>query len=105
MKIKVVCKKNNVSKNGTAPLYLRFTHNRETRLVSLGISLLPDYWNEDEQSINADYPNSRELQFEIEEKNAFVLIYLKMMLDLLVVIQFGHRVIKFLLCLSIWEIS
>ncbi len=36
-----------------------------------------------------------------EEKDAFVLIYLKMMLDLLVVIQFGHCIIKFLLYLSI----
>ena len=68
MKIKVVCKKNNVSKNGTAPLYLRFTHNRETRLVSLGISVLPEYWNEESQSIFADYPNSRELQFEIDAR-------------------------------------
>ena len=39
--------------------------------------------------------------FKKEEKDTFVLIYLKMMLDLLVVIQFEHRVIKFLLCLSI----
>lgn len=68
MKIKVVCKKSNVSKSGTAPLYLRFTHNRETRLLSLGISVLPDYWNEDEQSIDEDYPNSRELQFEIDTR-------------------------------------
>lgn len=68
MKIKVVCKKSNVSKSGTAPLYLRFTHNRETRLVSLGISVHPDYWNESEQSIDENYPNSRELQFEINTR-------------------------------------
>lgn len=68
MKIKVICKKNNISKDGTAPLYLRFTHNRETRLVSLGISILPEYWNEDDQSIRADYPDSKELQFAIETR-------------------------------------
>lgn len=66
MKIKVICKKNNVSKNGTAPLYLRFTHNRETRLVSIGVNISPECWNEGEQIISEEYPNSRELQFKVD---------------------------------------
>ncbi len=68
MKITVICRKNVNYKNGTAPLFIRFTHNRTSKLVSLGIAIPSECWDMEQQAVTADCPNGRTVQVEIDSK-------------------------------------
>ncbi len=66
MKIKVILKTCRVYRNGNSPLMLRFTHNRTSKLVSLGISVEPCYWDKETEMLTADCPDRVALQSRID---------------------------------------
>lgn len=66
MKIKVVCRKDKVSKDGLSPLFLRFTHQRITKQVSLELSVEARYWDFEAQMLTANCPDRRMLQSKID---------------------------------------
>ena len=68
MKITVICRNSIIYKNGKSPLFLRFTHNRTTKLISLGIAIPPEYLNAEQQTVSESYPNWRKIQLEIDGK-------------------------------------
>jgi len=68
MKYTVICKKETNYKNGCSPLFIRFTHNRISKYVSLGIAVPPECWNPEQQTVTADCPNGRKVQLEIDTK-------------------------------------
>ena len=45
---------------------LRFTHDRTTKFVALGLSVEPHYWNKDAEMITADCPDRAALQSQID---------------------------------------
>lgn len=66
MKIKTICRKDILYKNGKSPLAIRFTHNRVNKFVSIGLSVEPHYWDFDTQMLTADCPDRRILQSQID---------------------------------------
>lgn len=66
MKIKVVLRTGKIYKNGQSPLMLRFTHDRNTKLVALGLSVEPHYWNKDAEMLTSDCPERAILQSKID---------------------------------------
>lgn len=66
MKIKVVCRKDVIYKNGKSQLSLRFTHQRASKYVALGLSVEPRYWDFENQMLTADCPERRTLQSKID---------------------------------------
>ena len=66
MNIRVVQKSDIVYKNGCSPLFIRFTHERKSKFVSLGISVLPDHWDKQQQMIRQSCPESAILQQRIQ---------------------------------------
>lgn len=55
MKIKTICRSEIIYKNGKSPLAIRFTHQRAHKLVSLGISVEPHYWDKEAEMLTADF--------------------------------------------------
>lgn len=70
MKMKVVCRKDVIYKNGTSPLAIRFTHERKVKYVGLGISIHLDHWNESEGLISNQCEKRKEYQYIIDTKLA-----------------------------------
>ena len=70
MKIKVISRKDLRGKNGTCPLFVRLTHERKVKYVGLGVSILPEHWNDAEQRITDDCPDRKENQLIIDNKIA-----------------------------------
>ncbi len=66
MKIKAICRKDIVYKNGKSPLAIRFTHNRANKFVSVGLSVESRYWDFDNQMLTADCPDRRTMQSKID---------------------------------------
>ena len=66
MKIKVVCRKDKVSKEGLSPLFLRFTHERTTKYVGIGVFADARYWDSEAQMLTADCPERASLQSKID---------------------------------------
>ena len=68
MNIRVVQRKETIYKNGHSPLFLRFTENRKSKFVSVGVSLLPEHWNSEQQSPDSSCPECVEIQATIDSK-------------------------------------
>ncbi len=66
MKIKVVLRTSKVYKNGCSPLMFRFTHERDTRFVSIGLSVEHHYWNKEAEMLTADCPERADMQSRID---------------------------------------
>ena len=66
MKIKTICRSEIIYKNGKSPLAIRFTHQRVHKLVSLGISVEPHYWDKEAEMLTADCPDRAALQSKID---------------------------------------
>ena len=49
--VKAVIREDKINSKNEAPIYLRITKNRKTTFVSLQISVLPEYWDKDKESI------------------------------------------------------
>ena len=70
MKIKIVpiLRKDRMSKNGSAPIHIRVTHNRKSRFVGTGVTIPIDSWDIEKQRIKPNTPDSQELQLQIDKK-------------------------------------
>lgn len=66
MKIKVVLRTGKINKNGQCPLMLRFTHDRTTKFVALGLSVGPHYWDKDTELVLPACPERASLQSRID---------------------------------------
>ena len=53
-------------KDGTIPIYLRFTENRKVKYKSTGISVLPKHWNQREQLVRKSHPRQNPINNELE---------------------------------------
>ena len=68
MNIRIVQKKDILYKNGKSPLFLRFTHERKNKFISLGIAIFPEHWDNESQKISPDCPENSTLNSLIREK-------------------------------------
>ena len=68
MNIRIVQKKDVIYKNGQSPLFLRFTHERKSKFVSVGVSVLPEYWDNEQQSSIPQCTEYAEIQTQINNK-------------------------------------
>ena len=66
MKIKAIIRNSIVYKNGQSPLMLRFTHERTSKLISLGIAIQPCYWNKEAEMLTPNCPDRAVLQSKID---------------------------------------
>lgn len=66
MKIKVVLRTGKINKQGQSPLMLRFTHDRTTKFVALGLSVEPHYWDKDTELVLPTCPERITLQSQID---------------------------------------
>jgi integrase len=66
MKIKVVLRTGKINKQGQSPLMLRFTHDRATKFVALGLSVEPHYWDKDTELVLPTCPERITLQSQID---------------------------------------
>ena len=66
MKIKVVCRKQIVYRNGKSPVALRFTHQRMSRFVSTGVSIEAYYWDDEHECPIENYPDRTKIQMKID---------------------------------------
>lgn len=66
MKLKTVIRNSIVYKNGKSPLMLRFTHERNSKLVSLGIAVEAIYWDSSAEMLTPDCPERATLQSQID---------------------------------------
>lgn len=68
IKIKVICRKDRVYSNNTAPLFLRFTKNKQVKYQSLGISIPLESWDFENSELINNYPLFRKHNRIIEDK-------------------------------------
>ena len=68
MKINVICRKDIIYKNGKSPLSLRFVHQRNSKHVSLGLSVRACYWDSNAQMLTSDCPERAMLQSKIDRE-------------------------------------
>lgn len=66
MKIKVILRANKINKQGQSPLMLRFTHDRTTKFVALGLSVEPRYWDKNAEIVLPACPERAVLQGRID---------------------------------------
>jgi site-specific recombinase XerD len=64
--INTVLFKRKEKKNGEIPIWIRITENRKSRYKSTGISVLPKYWNENQQRIRSTHPKSQVYNRQLE---------------------------------------
>lgn len=62
----VVCRKDKIYKNNTAPIHIRFTLNRQIRYVSTGFSIAPDDWDFENQCVKTPLLHLKETQHQID---------------------------------------
>ena len=72
MNIKVVpiVRKDRVNKDGIAPICIRVTKNRKSRLIATGVTVPIKLWSSENQRIDSDLPEFRESQLELDSKVA-----------------------------------
>ena len=63
--IKLVWRSDKVSKNGTAPIYLRITESRKSRFLSTRISIAGKEWNKDREEVRKSHPDYAVLNDEL----------------------------------------
>lgn len=56
--------------NGEVPLYLRVIKNRRTRMISLKVSIRPQFWDKANKSVKSGHPNSSRLNSYLAHKLA-----------------------------------
>jgi integrase/recombinase XerD len=68
--IKVLLKKNKQNEDGSYPVYIRAIKDRKTRFMALGIKLFENQWDEKEQRVKKNHPNSVRMNALISKKKA-----------------------------------
>ena len=66
--ISVICRKDRATKSNTAPIFIRFTHNRKARYVSTGVNVNIADWDFDNQRIKDGVTGGSNLQYQIDTK-------------------------------------
>lgn len=66
--MQVICRKDRVTKNRRAPVFIRFTKNRKVRYISTGVAVRIDDWDFENQCIRSDSPEMQSIQFQIDSK-------------------------------------
>ena len=67
---KVILFHKNIKKNGEVPIFLRIIKDRKTKYVSLGIAVLPKFWDENNQCVRSKHPNATRMNNYIQHKKA-----------------------------------
>lgn len=61
-RVRVVLKKGNLRKDGTAPVYIEYLFDRKTRtMFNTGKNIGPDDWNQDLSEVKRTHPDSQQL--------------------------------------------
>ncbi|MFK7810671.1 MAG: tyrosine-type recombinase/integrase [Saprospiraceae bacterium] len=69
--VKIVLKPNKATTTGDIPIYIRITHQRKAKFISLGIKVNPEKnWNVEAQRVKRNYPNSGRVNKYIATKLA-----------------------------------
>lgn len=64
--INFILRTNRVNARGECPIYIRITHNRKSRYLSLGIAVQEKDWNEDKQRVRRSHDSYIKLNHEID---------------------------------------
>lgn len=54
-------------KDGSIPIYIRFTEDRKSRYRSTGISVKKSYWNANKKKVSSSHRRSKHLNIELEQ--------------------------------------
>lgn len=54
--------------DGTLPVYIRITINRDSKYISTEHSLHPDFWNDEKQRVRDSHPSSANINNSLKEK-------------------------------------
>lgn len=68
MNVRIVQKRETIYKNGTSPLFLRFTHERKNKFISLAVAVYPECWDYEQQQVTKEHPESQLLNSQIRDK-------------------------------------
>ncbi len=66
--IKLILRTDKVKSNGEAPIYIRLIVDRKPTYKSLGLSLLPKYWDEQRGKVKVNHPHSVRFNHTLLEK-------------------------------------
>lgn len=66
--VKIMLKSEKANKKGEVPLYLRLIKDRKAKFISLGISIHPKHWNEEDKNVRKSHPNSKRLNNFLSHK-------------------------------------
>src|SRR5690554_6692354 len=53
--VRVILRRDKIRGDGTAPLYVRITQNRRSRLISTGLRVKPSEWNDRKDEVRASH--------------------------------------------------
>ena len=70
IKVVLIVRKDRVNKDGIAPICIRVTKNRKSRLIATGVTVPIRLWNSENQRIDSDLPEFRESQLKLDSKVA-----------------------------------
>ena len=68
--VKIILKSEKANKKGEVPVYLRIIKDRKAKFISLGISIHPKHWNEEEKCVRKSHKNSTRLNNFLTHKIA-----------------------------------
>ena len=66
--MQVICRKDRITKDHKAPVFIRFTKNRKVRYISTGITVRIDDWDFENQRVISNSPEMQSIQFQIDSK-------------------------------------
>lgn len=67
-KVKLVLDTRRAKKDQSYPIYIRLTHNRESRNINTGYSASISEWLEKEREVRSSYPNSKRVNLSLSNK-------------------------------------
>ena len=67
MKISITTtlRKDRIGKDGTAPINLRFTQNRKSKYISIGIAVRAENWDDENKCLISNYPDYNDHQLKL----------------------------------------
>ena len=68
--VKIILKSEKANKKGEVPVYLRIIKDRKAKFISLGISIHPKHWNEEDKCVRKSHTNSTRLNNFLTHKIA-----------------------------------
>lgn len=68
--VKLILRTQQIDKNGECPLYIRVIKDRKTKFISTGYKVKENQWNQDDQRVRKNYPNSARMNALLSRKVA-----------------------------------